>query len=412
MPNPATAIFRQIAFKKETTYGVSPTPLSSGCKYIRRTEFSPDVSKDTYQSNEIRTDQQIADFRHGTRRASGTLRGELSPKAYEDFFAALLRKGFAATSALTGLTSTLAVDGAHPLYTLDGSGFLTGDTVKVGDVVQITAGAWNAANLNVNLLVYDIPDATTLNVIPLNGKTLTAEGPIGSTTISIVGKKVWVPSTAHTQDSFAIESYFAEAGLAQSELYLGMLPMSAALGLPSTGMATVEFAFGGQNVTTSNGSPAMTNVTAAPAYGVAAAVNGLLVVGGVRQTVVRDLSVNINGNFGGSPVVGSNQVPFQFPGRIAVDGSFSAFFDSTTLRDAFLNETEVSLMVVLSSDNTDAADFVGITLPRIKLGSATKNDAQDGIVQTFNFTALYKADGGSGTKYDQSTVVIQDSQAT
>jgi hypothetical protein len=32
-------------------------------------------------------------------------------------------------------------------------------------------------------------------------------------------------------------------------------------------------------------------------------------------------------------------------------------------------------------------------------------------VQTFSFQALYQAAGGSGTKNDQTTISIQDSQA-
>ena len=59
----ATGVFKQIATKVETTYGVSPSV--GGAQLLRRTDFALDISKDTYQSNEIRTDLQISDFRHG-----------------------------------------------------------------------------------------------------------------------------------------------------------------------------------------------------------------------------------------------------------------------------------------------------------------------------------------------------------
>lgn len=410
MPNPATAIARQISYKAETIYGTMPT-MSSGVRAIRRVEFSPDLTKETYQSAELRTDQQIADFRHGARRAAGTLRGELSVKAYEDFIAALLRKTFTATSAVTGLSLTLAVDGSAPSYTLTrGAGDFLTSGIKVGDVIRITAGTWNAANMNVNLLVTDIASATVMNVTTVNGKTLVPEGPIASSTLTIVGKKAWVPTSGHTDTSFAIESWFSDLG--KSEVYLGMKPASATLALPSTGIATIEVAFAGQNVQTFSAQQSSNISTSQNAYGVAAAANGVLIIGGARQTVVRDLTININGNLSGSPVIGSNTVPFQFPGRVTVDGQFTSFFDSVTLRDAFLNETEVALSAVLTLDNSDAADFFAVTLPRVKLGSASKNDAQDGIVQTFNFQALLQTAGGSGTKYDQTTIVIQDSQAT
>jgi hypothetical protein len=405
MPTPASAIFRRIKYKAETTYGT--IPALSGSQAIRRVEFSPDLTKDTFQSNELRTDQQIADFRHGARKTGGTLRGEVSPKAYADFLAAVLRKDFVATAALTGLSLTLAVS-THPVYTLTrGSGDFLTSGVKVGDVVRLTAGTWNAANLNVNLLVVGMT-STVLTVIVANNKTLTAEGPIASSTLTVVGKRAWVPTSGHTDKSFSIESWFSD--LSRSEMYTGMKPTRVSFALPATGMATVEIEFAGQNVVTYT-TEQFTSPTAAPSFGVAAAANGLLVIGGQQQTVVRDLSININGNYSGEPVVGSNQIPFQFPGRIVVDGQFTAYFDSTTLRDAFLNETEQSLAVLLTSDNSDNADFVSITLPRIKLGSASKNDAADGIVQTFNFQALLKSTGGSGTDSEQTTIVIQDSQA-
>lgn len=154
-----------------------------------------------------------------------------------------------------------------------------------------------------------------------------------------------------------------------------------------------------------------TSPTAAPTFGVSAAVNGILLVGGVKQVAIRDLSISIDGTFGGNPVVGSDIIPFAFPGRIVVTGQFTAYLDSVTLRDAFINETALGLSAIFSSDNSATSDFVGFTLPRIKLGSATKDDAQDGITQTFSFQALLNGSGGPGTDSEATTIVIQDSQA-
>jgi hypothetical protein len=50
-------------------------------------------------------------------------------------------------------------------------------------------------------------------------------------------------------------------------------------------------------------------------------------------------------------------------------------------------------------------------LPRIKLGGASKNDGESGIVQTIPFTALFNSAGGSGTTTEQTTIVVQDSAA-
>jgi hypothetical protein len=370
--------------------------------------MSPDLTKETYQSEEIRTDQQVADFRHGARSAVATLSGELSPKAYSDFMAALLRKAWAATAAITGASITIAGTAGAWTITRAAGSYLT-DGVKVGDVIRLTAGAFNGANINKNLLVHTLT-ATVATCLVLNGSVLVGEGPIATSTVTVVGKRTLIPLTGHTDLSYTIESYFADLSPVQSEMYTGMKPASMAIGLPSTGLATVEIQFQGQNVTTYTAEQ-FTSPTAAPAFGIAAAVNGVLRVGGVTMTTVRDLSINVNGNYGGGPVVGSNLVPNRFPGRVMVDGQFTAYFDSITLRDAFLNETEISLMAVLTSDNAANSDFIGFSIPRLKVGSASKDDAADGIVQTFTFVGLLKAAGGAGTDSDATTIVIQDSQA-
>lgn len=400
----ATAIFRQIKYKVESAYGT--VPAASGSQLLRRTEFSPDLTKETYQSKEIRSDQQVADFRHGTRKAGGTLKGELAPKAFSDFIAAALRRDWTAVTPAASLSLTISGSSA-PFTVARGSGSWLTDGFKVGDVIRLTGAGLNAANSAKNLFILSVV-ALSITVMPLNGVAMAAEGPIASCTATVVGKKTYAPTTGHTDKSYSIESWFSD--LSKSEVYSGMKVNSIGLSLPSSGISTIDVDFMGQNVTTAT-SEYFTTPTAASAYGALAAVNGVLSVGGSVLTSVRDLSLKISGNLSGAGVVGSNLIPALYAGSIVVDGQFTAYFDSTTLRDAFLNETELSLSSVLTCDNTAAADFIAFTLPRIKVGSASKNDAQDGIVQTFQFQALYKSAGGAGTDSEQTTISVQDSQA-
>ena len=84
----ASGIFKQVKYKAEVTYGTIPAAAAS--QALRRVTSSLDMTKDTYQSNEIRPDFQMADFRHGTRKVGGSINGELSAKTYADFMAAAL----------------------------------------------------------------------------------------------------------------------------------------------------------------------------------------------------------------------------------------------------------------------------------------------------------------------------------
>jgi hypothetical protein len=61
----------------------------------------------------------------------------------------------------------------------------------------------------------------------------------------------------------------------------------------------------------------------------------------------------------------------------------------------------------MNADNSANSAFIALHLPRIKLGSATVDDGEKGLIQTCSFTALKKA---TTTGYDATTIVVQDSQ--
>ena len=81
----------------------------------------------------------------------------------------------------------------------------------------------------------------------------------------------------------------------------------------------------------------------------------------------------------------------------------SMYFENNTVFQNFVNETDMSVVFTLFGDGED---MFAIKLPRIKLGGASKNDAEvGGTVQTVPFTALLPK---SSTIEDQSTVVLQE----
>lgn len=400
----ATGIYKQVAIKRETSFGVAPAAASA--QLLRRVQSTIDAKKDTYQSNELRPDFQIADFRHGVRRVKGSLQGELSPKTYSDPLSAMLKRDFTAGTSTTGASITIA--GSGPQYTLTrAAGSYLTDGFKVGDVIRLSVGVFNAANAAKNLLIVALT-ATVATVQTLNGSALVAEGPIASATVAVQGKKTFLPTSGQTDVSYSIEHWFSD--VAQSELFSGIKFDKASISLPPTGMATVQFDVLGQNVATAQ-ARYFTSPTAVPSTATLASVNGLLMVNGAVQAVVTGLQLSIDPAFAGDPVVGSNQIPALFAGPVTVTGQFTAYFSDNTLRDLFLNETETSLVVALTTDNTAAADVLVFALPRIKVGDAAKSDGTGAIVQTFPFTALLNLNGGAGVATEQTTLSIQDTAA-
>jgi hypothetical protein len=399
----AAGVAKQLRYKVEATFGTAPG--ATGAQVLRRVNSTLDLSKDTYQSAEIADHRQVADMRHGVRRVGGNIKGELSPGTYKDFIAAALRRAWAAVTAITGASITIAGSGPYTLTRASGS-YLT-DGIKIGDVARLTAGSFTAGNLNKNILVTNVT-ALVVTGIVLNGSTLTAEGPIASATLAVTGKKTYVPASSHTDLSYSIEHWYSD--ISQSELFRGCKVNTVGINLPPTGMAEIDLGFIGQDITTDT-AVYYTSPTAATATGIVAAVNGALLVGGTQIATCTGLSLNIAGGYTGDPVVGANTVPALLPGRVAVSGQFTAYFTDATLRDNFINEDEITLVVALTTSNVAAADFLTLVLPRIKVGGAGKDDGEKGLVATFPFTALYNSAGGAGISSEQTTLVVQDSTA-
>lgn len=401
----ATGVFKKLVRKAESSYGVAAG--TSGGQYVRRVTSTLDLSKDPIESQEIREDQQDADFRHGVRRVSGTISGELSPGTYALEIAAALRRAFTAGVSITGASITIAA-GTAPTYTLTrAAGSWLTDGVKKGDVGRLTAGSFTASNLNKNLQVIGVT-ALVLTVLVVNRSGLVAEGPIASATFAVTGKKTYAPTSGHTTDSFNYEHWHADTSM--SELFLGCRVNQVAFKLPPTGMAMVDIGITGQDITTA-GAAYFSAPSAATTTGLLQAVNGAVVSNGVLIATITGLDLTLTSALSGDPVVGSNTIPNQFPGRIRLSGQATAYFGDATFRDAFVNETEIDLMVVLTADNSAAADFMTLVIPRLKVNGSGKNDGEGAIVQTIPIKALINLAGGTGTATERTTLVVQDSAA-
>lgn len=72
----------------EATYGV--TPATPAFEPIRHVSTTLGLSKESLQSEEIRDDRQIADFRHGAYQVGGDIGIELSYGSFDDLLEAVL----------------------------------------------------------------------------------------------------------------------------------------------------------------------------------------------------------------------------------------------------------------------------------------------------------------------------------
>lgn len=390
-----------VAYKKETTWGEAAT--TTGASQLRRVTADFNLEKETYESGEIRTDRQTSDFRHGVRSAAGSLNGELSPKSYADFMAAVVARDFSAVTALSSLSVTIAAAGALYTVTRATGSFIT-DGVKVGQVIRLTGVGLNANNSNKNLLVVSMT-ALALTVKVLNGTVMTAEGPIASVGVSFPGKQTYVPKTAHTEDSFTVEQWFGD--IAQSEVFTGMKVGSMAVSLPATGLTTVDFSFMGKDLAQKGTSQYFTSPTAQGTDGIFAAVNGAMVVNGQVVGLITSADFTVDRAMENATAVGSNSIAEVFTGRITASGNLSVYFQDATFRNYFDDETPVSIVMTLTTSNTATADFISFVLPKVKLNGHSVSDSELGLTATVPFQALLNDVETSGLM--GTTVMIQDS---
>lgn len=403
----AQGINKITAYKAQTALGIPAVGV--GGQILRRKMSVSTLNRASYANDEIVQHQQSTGVNLGTASTAWAFDGLLSPGTYAGLLQTLMRKIFTATTPLTALSLTIAGTGPYTITRSAGS-YLT-DGVKIGDVIRITAGTYtNAVNSNNNFIVTAM-SATVLTVVTLNNSVLIAEGPIATSTITVMGKKSMIPLTGHTDTLVTVEEWYAD--ISKSELFPDLRVGQADFGLPASGNATIKLSSAGLGIRTSASAQAMTSPASATTSPVLTAVRGIININNTSIKTVTGVQLTIKtALLPQGPIVGSNYSPDMSRGRIEVTGQFTSLFDSTTLRDLFDSETVLSLVVVMAADTTNVADFLSINISALKITDADPDDGEKAILRTYPFTAQINAAGGALLANDQTIVTIQDSLAS
>ena len=405
----ATGIYKKLSIKKQAGQGTIAAPGAAGtAKYQRRVTSTIDLTKASYQSNEINTSQQVQDMRHGVRAVAGTISGELSVGGYQGPMESVLRQAVQAAATTGAILTVAAVStgGGAGTFTRSAGSFIT-DGFNVGDIVLWSGWATTGVPNNAHNMIITGLTATIMTVQTLDRVLIGAKAAGDSVTCTLAGKKTWVPQTGHTRDYYTIEHFHAD--ISQSEVFQDCAFTGMNISLPPTGMATIEFPVMG--LTAQYGVVEyFTAPATAPTGGILAAVNGILISDGAVMALVTGLTLTVaGGHTAPGGVVGSNIDPDLFPGKVGVTGQATFLFQDGTMRDKFVNEVESTLVVALTANNTPNAPFTAFNLPRIKYSGATKDDGEKALTQTMPFTALENVNGGPTVNTLRTTMAVQDS---
>jgi hypothetical protein len=398
------AVEVSIAYAKESTFGTAAS--ASGGKYIRRVSTNLAVSKDSFQSNEVRTDAEVSDLRHGVRRVGGNIESELSLQTWDDWLESLLRGTWAAglTASQTDFTSVVASASAGTFTFAGGDPVTKG--LRIGDVFRFTSGVVSP-NVNKNFRITGFGGTSNRTVSVTPSPYADIGTAVTTFALAVTGKKL---VTGVTKDSYTVEKILPELDI--SERYVGCRISQGSFSMPPNGMATASWEIMGQDGTILTGasSPYFTTIAAAPNTGIFAGTSGSLRLNGAERAVLTSFQLNINNNCSTTPVCFANVAPDVFYGRRVVTGSVSAFLENEGLINAFMNESEVDLTAQLDlslASGATAAEFLVFNMQRVKFSSYTSEAGADGgVIATFQFQALL-ATAGSGK--DGTSLTIQRS---
>ncbi len=386
-------------------------PGASGGQVLRRVSSSLNLVKDAYQSEEIRTDRQIADFRHGLRRVEGSISGNLSPSSYFELLVAAHRDSAVSALSLsnTQFTSVTSDNSASTFVFTAGDPVTSG--LRVGDIIRFTNLAATANN-NQNFVIRSFGGTSNRTVTVSPAPTTDAVADT-SFNLSRPGKTTIVPASGFTARKFGIEEYREDLDL--SRLFTECRVSGYSMSLPATGLSTVEIPIMGRNaVSLSGGSaPYFTAPTAATSTSACASANGLILspdAGSSPLGIVTGIDIALDLEAEMQAVINQNIAPEIFLGRANVTGTVSAFVEDFALFNAFLNESELQLIVRVDSGSAANAEAICIYLPRVKLGGADMPlSGANGQTISLPFQALRYTGAVAGR--DTTTIRIHDTAA-
>lgn len=398
-------ITREIRLKKETTYGVAPG--ATAAKVLRRVSLTGGLEKGTFQSAEVRTDRQRIDVRHGMRMPALRLDGELSPGSYQDFFENILKRAFGSPATTGAIVTVTAAAGPPGTFTRSAGSFIT-DGFRVGDVVvwsgwATTGTANNARNYRITAL-----SATVMTVSGLNNEVVAAKAAGDSVTCTVVGRRNFVPTTGHLNESFYLEDW--HPGAQFSALYSGAKVSELVISIPPNGLATIQVGLMAQDAA-GNSTVYYTSPTAQGTTPITAGPTGAIRIGGSDYGVVTGATLRIRDALGRQDVIGSQVTPDLYPApSIEVSGELTMVLQDETDWLRFRNETEFALQLKADASSDIAAGFLNFYMPRVKYMERAELGPQNGtIIKTLPFMALRPTSAVSGV--EDTTITVQDSGA-
>lgn len=409
-PAPVTnEVAKRVTIKAYATSVITPgvpvapatDPAATGGQILRRVSATMNPQIAEFRSNEVTTSQQTTDVRHGGLGVTGTIAGELSPGTYELPTQAVMRCTPLArtTKSQTDFTS-LAAANASSKFTIGSStwaamGYNVGTTFRSTGLTGPNNGLnFTITGLNgVDAIVYPAPADMTADT---------------SCSLSAPGM-IFLNPDPPVKSKWLIEHYNEDTDLGELAIETRFGDMSVSV---DDKVVTVQYNYLGRQYLPldSTAAPFFTSPTNITGSEVTTTYGGVLLINGVAAFVVTKFNFKIDLKATKQDIPFIQFSPEIFLGKSDVTGSFDAMLIDNTYKNIAINETQISLLLTVTTSTSGSADFVTFFFPRLKLGAFTQTGSGDaGITVTYPFSAYQQP---AATGFDSTTLLIQDSLAS
>lgn len=378
---------------KEQTYGITPT--NPALDLVRVTGTTLGLAKDSLQSEEIRSDRQITDFRLGANQVGGDISFELSYGSFDQFLEAVLLSADWASPATTGTTT---LDQSATQITRATGSFIT-DGFAVGQTANVAG--FNSGGANGLVKITGVTELA-LDITAVDGQTLGVESGDGDEIIT-ASQSI---KAASQRRSFTFVRHFADIQSSGNPYYIyrGVELNSIQLTISANSMITGTLSVIGQSQETTQNLTGLGSPTFNPASTTTPldSFTGTLDEGGTTIAVVTEISMTLQNGIEPRFVVGSKNSIFPSIGRSNLTGQVTAYFEDSSLVNKFLNETESSITFTLPDG---AGNQLRVTIPRIKYTGGQPDVSGEGsITLSMPFQALLDATESSNIRIERIPV--------
>ncbi len=365
-------------YAAESTYGT--TPENPAFKPIRHTGMTLGAQRESLQSEELRPDRQIQDFRLGTIMLAGDISTELSFESFDDFLEAVLMGTW--TPKAVSAVATISAAASDDSFNDSGNGFVLAG-FEEGDVI-ITSGFSEPAN-NGNFRITSV-DAGKIIVETLAGgiADLVDDAAEAGHTLT-TNESILKAGTIRR--SFSMLREFTDQDAEPFHLYKGTELNTLALSVDPTSIISAVFgAMGRESMAPSEDAPTGSTFSAATDTAPLDAFTGELKSGVTVVGEVTEFSINLENGLEVRNVVGSKLTIRPSVGRSNLTGSVTVYFEDAEFLKKFTNEEDTSLSIELPDGEGNSYIF---EIPRFKFtGGQPDVSGQGSITLTMPFQGM------------------------